>query len=327
MVIAHHPEMWALTDGFFPSYEFSLIKQTVGKNSWVYLRKYPRYGISYRYSNFGGSPYLGEAHSMMPFISFQLLKAPKFLMDFRISFGAAYITKKFDRLENYKNRAISTNWNASVSFQVKGNWRLSKVTDITAGFSMLHLSNGTIKTPNYGLNIPSAFAGLNFKLSRKPVSYKIPEVLILNKGKQNIRISAGLARKGVIDQPDELFLVFTSELSYTRFYNNTNRYILGADVSIDQSDEVVLETQGDSISNQAELAKFGLFAGHEWVFSKFAINLSIGYYLHNPNNSNDLIYNKIGVIYFLHRNIYTGIILKSHYAKADFFSAGIGLSF
>lgn len=327
MVIAHHPEMWALTDGFFPSGEFSVVKQTIGKNSWVYLRDYPRYGLTYRYSEFGGSPYLGEAHSVMPFISLQLLKTPKTLLDFRISLGAAYITKKFDRLENYKNRAISTNWNASVSFQVQGSWRITEMTDFTAGLSMLHLSNGTIKTPNYGLNTPGAFAGLRLKINKKPVVYQIPEHLILNKGKQNIKISAGLARKELLDHPDEVFLVYTSEIAYTRYYNNTNRFIIGADVTFDQSNEIVLETQGDTTSNFTEQSKFGLIAGHEWVFSKLAINFSLGYYLYNLNDSNDLFYNKIGVNYFLHKNIYTGITLKSHYAKADFFSAGIGLSF
>ncbi|MBE0639254.1 MAG: acyloxyacyl hydrolase [Bacteroidales bacterium] len=327
MIIAHHPEMWALTDGFFPSWEFSLTKQTVGKNSWVYLRNYPRYGLSYRYSDFGHSIYLGEAHSVMPFISLQLLKTPKTLLDFRISLGAAYITRKFDRLENYKNRAISTHWNASVSFEVQGNWQLTEVTGLTAGLSMLHLSNGTIKTPNYGLNVPGVFAGLNFRLSRKPINYQIPDELILNKGKQNIRISAGIARKQLINHPDELFLVYSSEIAYARYYNNTNRFIIGADASYDQSNKIVLETQGDTTSNLTELSKFGLIAGHEWVFSRFALNFSIGYYLHNLNDSNDLVYNKLGVIYFFHKNIYAGITLKSHYAKADFFSVGMGLSF
>jgi len=327
MIIAHHPEMWALTDGFFPSFEFSLAKQTVGKNSWVYLRNYPRYGLTYRYTNFGHSPYLGESHSVMPFISLQLAKTTKMLIDFRILLGAAYLTKTFDRLENYKNRAISSNWNASVGFYLQGNWNLSEITGLTAGVSMLHLSNGTIKTPNYGLNIPGAFAGLNFKLSRKPINYMVPENIILNKGKQNVRVSAGIAKKEVIDHPNEVFLAFTSEIAYTRFYNNTNRFIIGADATYDESDEVVLVTQGDSITNHAELLKFGLIAGHEWVFSKLAINFAIGYYLHNLNNSNDMIYNKIGVIYFLHKNIFVGLTLKSHYAKADFLSGGIGLNF
>ncbi len=327
IVIAHHPEMWALTDGFFPSYEFSMTKQTVGKNPWVYLRNYPRYGISYRYSSFGGSPYLGEAHSVMPFISLQMVKTQKILIDFRILLGAAYITKTFDRLENYKNRAISTNWNASVGFYLQGNWHLSAVTDFTAGVSMLHLSNGTIKTPNYGLNLPGLFAGLQFRLSRKPVDYQKPDQMIYNKGKQNVRLSAGMATKEVIDHRDEKFLVYTSELAYTLYYSNTNRIILGADATYDESNQLILQTQGDTISDRVQLTKFGLIAGHEWVFSRFAFNFTLGYYLHNLNNSNDLIYNKIGVIYFIHKNIYAGVTLKSHYAKADFLSGGIGFSF
>lgn len=326
-IIPHHNEMWQLTNGFFPSYEISLIRQTVGKNYYTYLRQHPRIGITYRYSDFGGSPYLGTSHSLMPFISLQVFRQRYFLLDFRIALGVGYLTKKYHHTENYKNRAISTHFNASVNFQLQTQWALSSVTDFTAGLSMLHLSNGTLKTPNYGLNIPGAFAGFYFKLNRNKINYQQPDTLIFKKGRRNFRIFAGLAQKEVIDHWEEKFLVYTTEMAFTQYYNNTNRYLIGIDATYDESSIKALESEGDSTRNIARLSKVGFVAGHEWVFSKFIMTFSIGHYIYNQNHSDKLIYNKIGLSYYFTKNIYTGLILKSHYAKADFFTAGLGLNF
>lgn len=326
-IIPHHQEMWRLTDGFFPSYEFSLVRQTLGRNSSMYLRNNPRLGITYRYSDFGGSDYLGVAHSAMPFISLELLRTRRMLLDFRVALGVGYLTNKFHRTENYKNRAISSHLNASVNFQVKANWQVSQVTDFTAGLSMLHLSNGTTKTPNYGLNIPGVFAGFNFRMNRAPINFLQPDTLILNKGKTNFRLFAATGLKEVIDHWEEMFRVYTGEMAVTHYYSNINRLLVGVDITWDESSIPALESQGDTTRNAKELSKIGIVVGHEWVFSRLAMTFSLGHYLHNKNRSDKSLYNKIGLSYFLTRNIYTGITLKSHYAKADFLVLGAGLNF
>jgi hypothetical protein len=326
-IIPHHNELWQLTDGFFPSYEVSLVRQTIGKNYYTYLRKHPRIGITYRYSDFGGSPYLGTSHSLMPFISLQVLRERNFLLDFRVALGVGYLTKTYHHTENFRNIAISTHYNASVYFQLQAKWQLSTVTDFTTGLSMLHLSNGTLKIPNYGLNIPGVFAGFYFKLNRERINYQQPDTLIFKKGHRNFRIFAGMAQKEVIDHWEEKFLVYTAEIAFTQYYSNTNRYLIGIDVTCDNSNIKALESQDGSKSDLALLTKVGLVAGHEWVFSNFTMTFSIGHYLYNKNQSDKLIYNKIGLSYYFTKNIYSGLILKSHYAKADFLSAGVGLNF
>jgi hypothetical protein len=326
-IIPHHQEMWRLTDGFFPSYEFSIIRQTVGKNSSMYLRNNPRLGISYRYTGFGDSRYLGVAHSVMPFINLELLRTSKMLLDFRVALGVGYLTNKYHRTNNFKNRAISSHLNASVNFQLQAKWPLSKATDFTAGLSMLHLSNGTTKTPNYGLNIPGVFAGFYFKMNKAPINFLQPDTLIFHKGKTNFRLFAATGLKEVIDHWEEKFRVYTGEMAVTHYYSNINRLLVGFDFTWDESSIPALESQGDTTRNTKELSKIGVVAGHEWVFSRLTMTFSLGYYLHNKSRTDKSLYNKIGLSYYLTRNIYTGITLKSHYAKADFLVIGAGLNF
>ncbi|NCU31909.1 MAG: hypothetical protein EOM23_02990, partial [Candidatus Moranbacteria bacterium] len=178
-IIPHHTEMWVLTGGFFPSYELTLIRQTLGKDSYMYLRRYPRIGLTYRYSDFGGSKYLGVSHAFMPFVNLHVLQINRLQLDFMVALGVGYVTKKYHPTANYKNRAIGSNLNASVNFQLQARWPLTKITEFSSGISMQHISNGTFNTPNYGLNIPGFFAGLTFKLNNKEIIYQKPDTLIL----------------------------------------------------------------------------------------------------------------------------------------------------
>ncbi len=326
-IMAHHTEMWSLTDGIYTSYEISLVRQTTGRTSNAFLWKYPRYGISYHYSDFGGSPWLGEAHSVMPFVSLELWKSKRFLLDFRVLFGAGYFTRIYDPADNYKNRAISSHWNASVNFQLAGKIKLTEISDFMGGLSMLHLSNGTTRSPNFGLNIPGGFAGIAFKFSGKPISFQSPDSIQYKKGKQNIRLAFGMAQKELPDFYRQKFLVFHYEMAYTRYYNHTNRYILGLEASHDQSTALIVKKAGMVNDNALKLSKYSVVAGHEWMFSNFAINFSLGFYVYNPDEKNDFFFNKIGINYFLHKNLFTSLTLKSHYAKADYLALVLGLSF
>lgn len=325
-LIPHHPEIWMLTSGYFPTYEISLVKQTIGRKCSSYYRNYPMIGISYWYSELGGSEYLGQVNAVIPFIDLPLLKKEKTVLDFKVGLGVGHLSKKFDRLNNYQNQAIGSYLNAAVNFQLRLRLQMSPRTHFNAGISFLHLSNGTIKTPNYGLNIPNAFAGLSVKLNKKPVNYLVPEVLVENKGKINFRLMGSMATKQENKQWNKDFLVYVVNVLVSGYYNNSNRILFGVDGIYDESSQALIELEGDTLTRISEYGKYGLCVGHEWVFSRIAFNMCIGYYLYNPDESNSEFYDKMGLNFFITRNILIGLTLEAHYAKADFLSVGLGIN-
>nr|NQU92019.1 acyloxyacyl hydrolase [Bacteroidota bacterium] len=326
-LISHHPEMLSLTNGFFPSYEFSLLKQTTGKQHCHYLRNYPQIGITYRYSTHGGSRYLGESHSIIPFINFPLLKKTAFSMSFKVGLGVGYLTRKFDRIENYKNLAIGSHYNAAINFQVQMKVMISHRIYLNAGLSMFHLSNGTIKTPNYGLNIPSVFAGITYKITRKEIAYKIPEIIESRKGKTNFNLIIAGAAKEISKQYDVVYNVYVASGSLTRYYNNVNKILIGFDMVYDESNIALMERAGDTIQFQEQAIKYGLNAGHEWAISNLSLYLSLGYYIYSRYKSDGVIYNKLGVNYLIDGHINLSLILSAYYARADYLALGIGITF
>jgi len=326
-VIAHHPEMWALTDGYFPSYEFSLYKQTNGKRVWQYLYRYPQIGISYRMSNFGGSAYLGREHSLVPFIIFPIVKNPKFQLGFKTGLGIGYLSKKFDRLENYKNLAIGSHFNASISFELKCRFKLGEQTFLNAGISMAHLSNGTVRTPNYGLNIPAVFAGLTFKLNKEQIDYLVPDSIPNNKWKKNFRLMFWMASKQIDQNWNNQYMVYVATADFSQYYGNSSRYLLGMDVIYDESVKYALLEEGVQVQNNKETIKVGLNIGNEFVLDKLSLYFALGYYVYSIDTTKPKVYDKIGVNYAITPNLLVGVVLKAHYAQADYLSVGIGVNF
>jgi hypothetical protein len=265
-------------------------------------------------------------HAILPNIRLPMVSNEKFSMAFGIGLGMAYLSKKFDRLENYKNLTIGSNYNAAVQFQLKLRWQLSSRLFFNTGASMLHVSNGTIKTPNFGLNIPALFGGFEWKVNQQKIKYQIPDSLVSYKGKINFRLMASYANKQISREWDKEFNVYVASMILSRFYNNADRILLGVDAVYDESSKYVLDKKGQATEEWLDVTKIGLNVGHEWTFSQLSIYVNIGYYVHSNNEDDALLYNKLGLTLQFLKYAFVGLNLQTHWGQADFLSFGLGLN-
>jgi hypothetical protein len=113
-LINHHLEM-QIFNSHFPSFEINLGKETFGERRWQRMYSYPFVGAGYWYSHLGNSPYLGSAHALFPYVNYPLVRDIKHELNFRFGLGLAYLTKRFDRIDNYKYLAIGSHVNAAVN--------------------------------------------------------------------------------------------------------------------------------------------------------------------------------------------------------------------
>jgi len=324
-LIPHHAEMWALTNGYFPLWEFSLTRQTYGQQASQYYRKYPQVSLTYIYSDFGMSQPLGVMHAVMQKIRLPMFSGEKFRLNFGMGLGAAYMSKKFDRLTNYHNLAIGSHINAAIKFEILLRWKLNPRMYFTSGLSMLHVSNGTIKSPNYGLNMPGVFAGISWKITKKEIKFQVPETYLQNKGKINVSLMGSMASRQIIDVTDEHFKIVACNLIVSRFYNNINKFLLGVDAIYDESTKFRLEQNEIPRVEWPDMMKIGVSIGHEWSYSQISILANFGCYIYNKNQHNAILYNKIGVNYYFLKFAFVGLTLQAHWAKAEFLSLGLGL--
>lgn len=166
-VIAHRPLLVPLQQNHVLGFDLHVSKPTYGKANWNKIYIFPQVGLNYSYFNLGDPEHLGRAHTLYPFVLFPVNKNPNLQFNIRFGAGVGYAEKIFDRLENYKNQAISTHFNAIFAVQTSLYAKIAPRTFLQAAVGVTHFSNGSIGIPNLGINIASLSGGLSYYLGKK----------------------------------------------------------------------------------------------------------------------------------------------------------------
>jgi hypothetical protein len=296
------------------------------------MYNYPLIGIAYWYSDLGNTKPLGAAHAVFPYINFPLLSKQGFNIYFRLGVGLGYLTRKYDRYENYENLAIGSHLNGNVNLLFEARTRIGKRFVASGGISLVHFSNGGIKQPNYGLNMPGVNLALAYRVSRENPYLKkklLPELYLFEfDGKRFLNLDFDIAF-GMKDM--QSMLGVGNQYLVTAFWGNMlwpagykSRAGFGFDVSYDGSDQKTLELKGKSYEHKIQLVKTGLNAACELSFSRMAIMLNLGWQLTGLDKSDGYVYEKLALRFGLTDDLYTALTLKANYGKADFITLGLG---
>lgn len=328
---AHHLEMESF-NSHFPSLEFSLSRSTYGKNQWEVMYHYPVTGLTYWSAWLGEPDIMGKAHALMPYISFPLTKSDKAEFDFRLSAGIGYLTKRFDRLENYKYIAIGSHLNAAINLMFEYRWKPVNHLQLSGGIQLMHFSNGSVKTPNFGLNIPSVSLGAAFRLNKENPYIKRSirphlEMFEFDGHKYiEVRVSSGFGIKDISEVSDERYKVLTGSVSALKSISYKSKAGIGVDFSYDGSDSHYLGAKGVDYDNDYKLIKPGVSLMYEVVLSRLSFPMGLGFYTGGAYFEGNT-YFKLGINYIVVRNLFLSVNLKTRYAKADFVTFGLGYRF
>jgi hypothetical protein len=330
----HHIEMTPFKR-HYPAFEFSVVKATHGRNRWEYMYNYPLIGFSYWYSDLGQTRALGSAHAIFPFINFPLLGKKGFNLYFRLGVGLGYLTRKYDRYDNFENLAIGSHFNGAVNFLLEARTRLGKRFMASGGVSLVHFSNGAIKQPNYGINMPGVNLALSYRVNREspylrkkllpelyPFEFDGKRFLQLDVssafGMKDLRATLGGGNRYLVA---EIFGNLLWPVSYK------SRFGFGVDISYDGSDEKMLAIRGVVPEYQISLVKTGLTAGYELAFSRMAIMLNLGSVVTGIDKRDGYVYEKLALRIGITEELFGSLNLKAYYGKADYITFGLGYRF
>ncbi len=315
------------------AFELNLHQETFGKHEWERAYAYPEIGVSFWYSTLGKSPYLGDAYSIFPYINFPLVRHKKFSFNFRFGLGVGYLTNPFDRLTNYKNLAIGSHLNASADLMFEVRYKLADRLTASAGIALHHFSNGSLKLPNYGINLPLVNLGMAYRLARENSQIGDRFVAPTQRYEAIIRhqiffeVGVLVGYKNMQSVLGENFLVY-------HFYENTmfpvsrkSKWGFGLDLSYDQSHLKLLERRGDTVTNNLSILRPGINAAYALGMSKVAFIFNLGYYLGGAEKSNGPFYEKLSFQYNFSRDFFASVMLKVHWGRADYVGFGLGLRF
>jgi hypothetical protein len=331
-IYAHQLQL-EIFNSHLTAFELNLQQETFGKKKWERAFNYPLIGLSFWYSDLGKSPYLGSAFAIFPFINFPLVKHKKVYFGFRFGLGVGYLTKKFDRLTNYKNLAIGGHFNAAANIMFELRYRLSNRFTLSSGICLQHFSNGSLKLPNYGLNLPLVNLGLAYRLVREnksigdrfypplePFSAIIRRAIEFN-------IGVAIGYKNLQSVYGENYFVFHFHENTLFRVSRKSKIGFGFDVSYDPSMIKKLEMNNIVVENKFNIVRPGINAAYELVMSKIGFIFNLGYYLAGQETSNGPLYEKLSFQYNFSKNFFGNVMLKVHWGRADYIGWGVGYKF
>ncbi len=330
---SHHVEMNNFRD-YFPSFEITLSNATYGLSRWQLNTNYPKFGVSYLFSGLGMQKELGVAHALISHINLPIWRKKNLITYFHLGIGLAYLTNKFDPTDNPKNIIIGSNINAAVNLGIEAHYRLNKYHSMSFGASLIHFSNGSIKTPNFGINIPSVQVGFGRLLNHedKRLAKRKPRKSSFEKNPNNrIEVAAGLilAPKNTDQEFGKSFIVSNFYIDIFKPFNFTHRIGLGADFSYDETDILAIKKYvSDSVNSNRfdrQYIRVGVNSSYELMMYPVVMSFSPGIFIYRKRISNGMLYAKLSLKYYLNKYFYASLSFRNHGLRADYLGLGIGI--
>lgn len=322
-LINHHNNMKIFNEQIPHLFEMYIARTTSGEKAWHLFYRNPQYGVAYMMFDLGSSSYLGKAHGIYPFMYFFLTGASRtFCWNMRPGAGIAYMKNVFDRMDNYKNMAISTHLNAVLNFRMEGRLRITAPLYLSGGWAFTHISNGTVRKPNAGLNYLTVFAGVNYAFGKEryteTADYNFD---IGRKWHYTVYLSGGVKTYTIFD--DSKYAVSGLSLEAFRPHLAFTSYSGTLDFFYDRSDYAYLVADEMEIS-RIQTVKTGLAAGYSFLFGKMAANVQIGRYLYAKKQQYGLFYQRLALSYSVTERLNVRFGLKTHWGQADYLELSVG---
>jgi hypothetical protein len=326
-LIAHRPFMSHLVRENSYGLEICIWEQEKLSEELTQRLNNPLRGLSLEFRDFGYKDVLGSAFSATSYMVFPLISTSgNSYLDLTMGAGIGYLTRCYDVVENPLNNAIGSKLNARVNVKISFTKYLTN-THWGGGIEFMHFSNGTLKTPNLGLNLPSLY--LNFGYNLNP---RIQGIKQAEKTKTPVDAPHHLSTEiivtakeiGAIPFLPKLYPVFAGRLSYT----HSERGLWGSELALDIiHNESNFHKYTDTTFVRCDILQIGVYAGAYVQFYKSQLAFGLGWYARDRINPEGRLYNRIGYRYYFAEKWFALFTVKANYAKADYFEFGLGYKF
>lgn len=331
-ILRHNPDLNAFIQGHPTGFFISYNIKSFGEESWQERYNYPDFGYSFGYQNYhseiGGDLLAAYGHYNFYFFN----HSNKNQLIFRAGIGLAYATKIYNKETNNKNVAFGTHLNSSTYFKLYyQREHLFQHFGITAGLTFVHASNSNIKSPNTGVNIWAASAGITYDFLPENVeeTYKpsLESIRYSQPIKLNIAVRGGINETEVIGSGMKGF--FVGSVYIDKRFNRKSAIQIGADLYISPIVKdyynLMAVNPYKNFKKPHDFSRVGLFVGHELFINKISVETALGYYVKYPIDFGGRIYETLGLKRYITDKWFASVRLKAHLANAETVEFGVGI--
>ncbi|MBX3164333.1 MAG: acyloxyacyl hydrolase [Bacteroidetes bacterium] len=324
-----------------------------GKDKWHQHYNFPFFGFDLFYGMFDKSSELGQVIGFTPCMQISNAKNDR-KMKLKIGLGAAYFNKPYNVVSNPNNFYIGSHFTNMTAISVLWERKLQNNFYFSYGAGIVHFSNGHTRLPNVGLNLISLNTGIRFNKNNATYTHKIDSVK--NRITYAVKLGLGMHSFGettkAIGGPD--YPSYHVSLYASKPSKQIHIWQAGITLAYYTSFYDYIRSQQMDYKNPRMASSTALiFAGHEFVFGKFALSTQLGIYCYNSfyirqkklsGNWDGMIErieafntNRLGLMYYplkkkntlnkLNNQLFFGVFIKANFAQADLFEYSVGYVF
>lgn len=303
--------------------ELSYLIQGKGQKSWHRPYRFPQYGVTAFFGSVGNRELLGHYFGSYAFMSLPIVQTKPYTLSFKMGAGLGYGTKVYDHEDNVLSAAVSTHINAMIVLGFESRFKFGN-NAILLGLDMTHFSNGAAKVPNLGLNLPYLSVGYGRKIQH----VKQCDSCVVAGLARPTNFSFGAMAIGSVTSAfptgGKKYPVFAMSAFARKLIGEKGGMELSFDV---MSKQVTKQFHPEVEKTQLDLIQLGVFTGFILPMDRMHFILGMGVYVRDKFLPIDRFYHRVGLRYVFKNGINLGLVLKSHWARADYVEYGIGYSF
>ena len=294
--------------------------------------KYPNYGIGithyYMNSDTIGNPIGIYGFFGSPF----LVHNSKLHLGWELATGFSYNFNKFDLITNPKNDIIGSDINVYFNMSLWAAFKVSERLDVLLTSDFTHFSNGTINTPNKGLNLLGGNVGMryHFQFEKKELESFTRKTTADKTFKpfepyNEILVWMGMGGKAVMNATYDgpVHLCSSVSTDFNHRYGWIGKYGIGADLFFDGSLEADFPNE-DNIP-VTRFMFVGIHGNHEFIVGNFSLATQVGFYVWKGMHAKGNFYIRAALKYDFTEHFFLNLSLKSvNGLKADYIETGFG---
>jgi hypothetical protein len=321
-ILPEYSNLNYLIDAPVQAFNFSVIKQSIGKTEWEELYKYPQFGLSFFYTTLGNDEVHGREWAIYPFFRFNLIQYKRFSWFLQTGIGFGRVSKKFDLVDNYLN--ITTGSKNNIHYNLKSGFefKISDLLRINAGVGLDHFSNGNTKEPNLGLNSLTSIIGFSiqpYKSSEK-IKNEFSKHEVRNRPELSVRFGGKRARA----LASQYFNTATVSFAVHRNIYRAFHLGVGIDGFYDSSTETEMIAAKSGPYKSSNDFQTGISISQSIVYNKLRVIFQEGIYVGLAYKvKRHPIYTRGTVSYQITDPLAVSISMKSHLHVLDYPEIGI----
>jgi hypothetical protein len=349
-VLRHTSDIEALGDVSVNSLYLDLGLPTQGRFAWSEYYGNPYLGFSLIANKYSSSA-IGSSISAIAYLENQkALFNSNVYAYYHIGFGLGYVENVFDIETNFNNQVVGTHLNAVTEMRIGLGYKLTNAWLIRAGGYFFHASNMGFKKPNYGINLPSLGASVQYVFPNSAKRKAVDKKQATSKNRELIlELNVG-TRQIAYDDPYLLVgnLIVDQQWRLSDFFKlGIGLAIIDDGLQFEHKKYMQrLEPDGYQEIAYEQSLSGGTHVAMELLFGKLSIVGSLGYYVWHPYRAfredptttaayetymdytnATYTYSRLGFRYRLTPNWLLSITGKTQLAKVQFMQLGVGRSF